>query len=74
MDAVLPGQFEPAREQLYVASVVALDKAYYQVREAESQAFFGFYRAEIEAQSLERGQAHENVIADFEMRGRFAFY
>jgi hypothetical protein len=52
MDAVLPGQFKPAREQLYLASVVALDKAYYQVREAESQAFFGLDRAEIEAQSL----------------------
>jgi signal transduction histidine kinase len=113
MDAVLPGQFEPAREQLYLATILGLDKAFYQVREAETQAFFGIYRAEIEAQSLEdllgrfiriltrtfrartgrlhllkqppaghlarslyieRGQAREKLIADPEMRGRFASY
>ena len=53
LDAVLPGQFEPAREQLHLVTILALNKAFYQVREAEAQAFFGLYRAEIEAQSLE---------------------
>ena len=40
LDAVLPGQFEPAREQLYLATVLALHEAFYQVREAEAQALF----------------------------------
>jgi signal transduction histidine kinase len=53
LDAVLPGQFEPAREQLHLATVLALNQAFYQVREAEAQAFFGLYRAEIEAQGLD---------------------
>jgi len=53
LDTVLPGQFEPAREQLYLATVLALNEAFYQVREAEAQAFFGLYRAEAEAQGLD---------------------
>jgi signal transduction histidine kinase len=53
LDAVLPGQFEPAREQLHLATVLALNQAFYQVREAEAQTFFGLYRAEIEAQGLD---------------------
>jgi signal transduction histidine kinase len=53
LDAVLPGQFEPAREQLYLATVLALNQAFYQVRETEAQAFFGLYRAEAEADGLD---------------------
>ncbi len=53
LDRVLPGQFEPAREQLFLATILALDRAYYQIREAEAQAFFGLYRAEIEADGLD---------------------
>jgi signal transduction histidine kinase len=53
LDALLPGQFEPAREQLYLATVLALNQAFYQVREAEAQAFFGLYRAEAEAHGLD---------------------
>src|SRR5664279_262817 len=53
LDAVLPGQFEPAREQLHLATVLALNQAYYQVREAEAQAFFGLYQAEAQATGLE---------------------
>jgi signal transduction histidine kinase len=53
LEAVLPGRFEPAREQLYLITVLALKEAFYQVREAEAQAFFGLYQAEIEAESLE---------------------
>jgi signal transduction histidine kinase len=53
LDDVLPGEFEPAREQLYLATVLILDQAFYLVREAEAQAFFGLYRAELEAQGLD---------------------
>jgi signal transduction histidine kinase len=53
LEAVLPGRFEPAREQLYLVTVLALEGAFYQVREAEAQTFFGLYQAEIEAQGLE---------------------
>src|SRR5208283_134601 len=51
LEAVLPGRFEPAREQLYLVTVLALKEAFYQVREAEVQAFFGLYQAQVEAQS-----------------------
>jgi len=53
LEAVLPGRFQPAREQLHMATIFALNQAFYQVREAESQAFFGLYRAEIEAEGLD---------------------
>src|ERR1035437_2423192 len=113
LDPVLAGQFEPAREQLHLATILILNDAFYQVREAESQAFFGLYRAETEATVLEdllrrivriltpafqasacrlflldrpaagkraqplyieRGQPDERLIADPEMRGRYASY
>ncbi|MBZ5578686.1 MAG: sensor histidine kinase [Acidobacteriia bacterium] len=51
VDGVLEGRFAPAREQLYLATRLALDHGFYQVREAESQAFFGLYRAEVEAEN-----------------------
>ncbi|HWB84891.1 MAG TPA: sensor histidine kinase [Bryobacteraceae bacterium] len=50
---VLEGRFEPAREQLQLATFLILDTAYYQVREEETQAFYGLYRAETEARDLE---------------------
>jgi len=50
---VLGGRFEPAREQLHLATILALNQAYYCVREAESQTFFGLYRAEREAADLD---------------------
>ncbi|HUI58327.1 MAG TPA: sensor histidine kinase [Bryobacteraceae bacterium] len=53
LDSVLEGRFQPAREQLYLATVLALNEAFFQVREAEAQAFFGLYRAEIEARGLD---------------------
>jgi signal transduction histidine kinase len=53
LDPVLAGRFEPAREQLQLATVLILNDAFYQVREAESQAFFGLYHAETEAAGLE---------------------
>ena len=51
--AELGGRFAPAREQLDLATTLALHQAYYQVREAESQAFFGLYHAEAEAVDLD---------------------
>jgi signal transduction histidine kinase len=50
---LLGNRFAPSREQLYLATVLALDRAYYQVREAEAQALFGIYRAEAEAAGVE---------------------
>jgi signal transduction histidine kinase len=113
LDPVLEGRFEPAREQLQLATVLVLNDAFYQVREAESQAFFALDHAETGAAGLEdllrrivriltpvfqasagrlflldrpaagklarplyieRGQPDERLIADPEMRGRYASY
>jgi signal transduction histidine kinase len=49
VEAAVAGQFAPPREQLYLATVLALDRGYYQVREAEAQTLFGIYRAEAES-------------------------
>jgi signal transduction histidine kinase len=49
LEPILSGRFQPAREQLELATRLALDRAYYQVREAETQALFGIYRSEAEA-------------------------
>jgi signal transduction histidine kinase len=46
-------RFQPAREQLRLATLFTLNESYYGVREAETQAFYGLYRAETEAQDLE---------------------
>ncbi len=53
LDHALAGGFAPPREQLQLVTRLALNQAYYQVREAESQAFFGLYHAEAEANGLE---------------------
>jgi len=53
LDRALGGRFAPPREQLRLFVRLTLNRAYYQVREAESQAFFGLYHAEIEATGLE---------------------
>ena len=44
---------QPLREQLYFCTVMALNNAYYQVREAETQAFYGLLRAEMDATDLD---------------------
>lgn len=46
-------RFGPAREQLRLVTQFALQAAYYKVREAEAQAFFGLSRAEAEAENLD---------------------
>ncbi|HUK17036.1 MAG TPA: sensor histidine kinase [Bryobacteraceae bacterium] len=48
-DPILRDRFGPSREQLHLATVMALERAFYVVREAEAQALFGIYRAEAEA-------------------------
>jgi signal transduction histidine kinase len=53
LDPALAGGFAPAREQLQMVTRLVLNRAYYQVREAESQAFFGLHHAEAEAVGLE---------------------
>jgi signal transduction histidine kinase len=53
LDRLLETRFAPAREQLSLATHFVLHGAYYQVREAEAQAFFGLYRAEAEAADLD---------------------
>ena len=113
MDLVLKGVFRPAREQLRLITLLALNRSFYEVREAEAQAFFGLHAAEARAGGLEDllqrfirvltrnfraqagrivlldaepeaklaqplyiegGQPDEALIADLEMRGRYASY
>jgi len=46
-------RFQPAREQLRLATLFEVNRAFYQVRESETQAFFSLDRAETEAQDLQ---------------------
>ncbi len=50
---LLEGRFAPAREQFQLATHFVLKQAYYEVREAESQAFFDLFRAETQAADLD---------------------
>lgn len=49
----LEGRFAPAREQLRLATTLALNDAFYQVREAEARALFDLGRAEMESEGAE---------------------
>jgi signal transduction histidine kinase len=53
LDGKWGSRFAPAREQLGLVTQFVLNEAFYQVREAEAQAFFGLYRAEAEAVDLD---------------------
>src|ERR1017187_5753125 len=53
LDTALAGGFAPPRQQLQLGTGLPLNQAYYQVREPESQTFFGLYHAEAGATSLE---------------------
>src|SRR6185369_11875876 len=53
LDRALTGGFAPPREQLVLVTRLALNQAYYEVREAESQVFFGLHHAETKATDLE---------------------
>jgi signal transduction histidine kinase len=53
---LLPGEyvdFQWTREQLHFCVVLSLNNAFYQVREAETQAFYDLFRAELEAKNLD---------------------
>ena len=52
LESQLPGRFHPAREQLLLATLLTLETAFHRIREAETQTFFGLYRAELEARDL----------------------
>jgi len=45
--------FQWTREQLHFCVVLSLNNAFYQVREAETQAFYDLFRAELEAKNLD---------------------
>ena len=45
--------FQWVREQLHFCVVLTLNNAYYQVREAETQAFYELFRVELESRNLE---------------------
>ena len=47
------GRFEPAREQLRLATVLSLNRAFYAVRDAEAQALFQLVLAESEAGNID---------------------
>jgi signal transduction histidine kinase len=49
LEPLLQGRFGPSLEQLQWATLLAIERAYYRVREAENQALFGIYRAGAEA-------------------------
>ncbi len=45
--------FQWVREQLYFCVILTLNNAYYQVREAETQAFYELFRVELESRNLD---------------------
>lgn len=45
--------FQWVREQLHFCVILTLNNAYYQVREAETQAFYELFRVELEARNLD---------------------
>ena len=56
LEALIPDEdanFQWVREQLHFCVILTLNNAYYQVREAETQAFYELFRIELEAKNLE---------------------
>ncbi len=56
LQALMPEEeanFRWVREQLHFCVILTLNNAYYQVREAETQAFYELFRIEMEAKNLE---------------------
>lgn len=53
LEPILEDPFRATGEQLELATRLTLNQAYYQVREAEAQALFGIYRAEVEARDFD---------------------
>ena len=56
LEAMIPDEhanFHWVREQLHFCVILTLNNAYYQVREAETQAFYELFRVELESRNLE---------------------
>jgi signal transduction histidine kinase len=53
MPAEQHANFHWVREQLHFCVILTLNNAYYQVREAETQAFYELFRIELESRNLE---------------------
>ncbi|HTS76860.1 MAG TPA: GAF domain-containing sensor histidine kinase [Bryobacteraceae bacterium] len=54
--ALIPDEhanFQWVREQLHFCVILTLNNAYYQVREAETQAFYELFRVELESRNLQ---------------------
>ncbi len=56
LERLLPGEhqnFRWVREQLHFCAILTLNKAYYQVRETEAEAFYELFRTELDARGLD---------------------
>jgi signal transduction histidine kinase len=56
LEELLPDEhanFQWVRDQLHFCVILTLNNAYYQVREAETQAFYELFRVELESRNLE---------------------
>ena len=56
LESLMPAEhanFQWVREQLHFCVILTLNNAYYQVREAETQAFYELFRIELESRNLE---------------------
>ena len=56
LESLIPHEhanFQWVREQLHFCVILTLNNAYYQVREAETQAFYELFRVELESRNLE---------------------
>jgi hypothetical protein len=58
------GGFQWVREQLHFCVILTLNNAYYQVREAETRAFYEQFRIELESRNLEEllGRFLESLV------------
>lgn len=56
LESLIPDEhvnFQWVRDQLHFCVILTLNNAYYQVREAETQAFYELFRIELESRNLE---------------------
>ena len=56
LESLIPHEhanFQWVREQLHFCVILTLNNAYYQVREAETQAFYELFRVELESRNLD---------------------
>ncbi len=53
LDTAETENFHWVREQLHFCVILTLNNAYYQVREAETQAFYELFRVEVESRNLD---------------------